>query len=715
MPLIKLNKDGNEPLGEWVQESEAGPGDGGPNWVVRRFQDISRLVSDWIWETDTNLALTFVSQRIMDTLGYHPLELKGRSLESLGDFLTNDQKPLDMQWNKPFRNLLFAVKTKDGEQRFHLLSGVRVYDSKTGDFNGFRGTARDITQQLLAEENLKKSEERYRTLFNKSPVMACSTTPDGSIVSVSDYWLEVLGYNKADVIGEPIERFMIRQLQDDESVHSVKPDIRPVLPCKFIKKDRETLDGLLYTSSIADPDGDVIEELSVLIDVSERKKFEESLQHHANFDLLTDLPNRDLAMDRLGQAIVRARREKLMTAVMLVDIDNFKKINDLLGHPAGDELLVRIAEHLRESIRDGDTVARLGGDEFLVVLPDLKTVGYCETIAQKLLERCARPFVIDGLEVAVTVSIGIGLYPGDARDSATLLRSADAAMHRSKAKGKNTFHFFSPDTDSHAHEHLLLENQLRKALARDELVLHYQPVVRPDTGELIGMEALVRWQHPTLGRIAPAQFIPLAEDNGLISSIGQWIMRTACRDTMQIRDALQKDLCVAVNVSPLQFTSTRPKLVDVVRDTLAETGLPAKCLELEITESVIMSDIPENAVVLNALNVLGVHLAIDDFGTGYSSLSYLKKFPFDTLKIDRMFVRDIDRDPQDNALANAIIAMAHALDLKVIGEGVETQGQLEFLSNLDCDYIQGFHFSHPLEKTAFVDFARKNQKALDTD
>lgn len=711
MPLIKFNNgEGEEPK----PENEAGAdndANSGSNWVVRRFQDISRLVSDWIWETDTNRTLTFVSQRVMETLGYHPLELRGRTIDSLGTFLDADHNPLDMQWKKPFRNVLFAVETNSGETRFHLLSGVRVYDPRTGDLKGFRGTARDITSQLLTEESLKKSEDRYRTLFNKSPVMACSTTPEGAIVSVSDYWLEVLGYDEPDVVGKPIERFMIRQNHDDEAIHAVKPDSRPVQPCKFIKKDRETLDGLLYTSSISDENGGVVEELSVLIDVSERKKFEESLQHHANFDLLTDLPNRDLAMDRLGQSIVRARREKMLTAVMLVDIDNFKKINDILGHPAGDELIVRIGEHLRESVRDGDTVARLGGDEFLIILPDLKTVGYCETIAHKLLERCAHPFEIEKHEVAVTVSIGISLFPSDARDTVTLLRSADAAMHRSKAKGKNTFHFFSPDIDGTAHENLLLENQLRKALARNELVLHYQPVVQSGTGELIGMEALVRWEHPTIGRISPAQFIPLAEDNGLISTIGRWILRTACKDAMQIRKTLGKDLRIAVNVSPLQFTSTRPKLIDVVSEALDESGLPPKCLELEITENVIMSDIPENAIVLNALSKLGVHLAIDDFGTGYSSLSYLKKFPFDTLKIDRMFVRDIDVDPQDNALANAIIAMAHALDLKVVGEGVETTRQLEFLKKLDCDLIQGFHYSQPLEKSAFMDFARKSLSA----
>jgi len=707
MPLIKLNKGEEDDIEDSSEKSEGAKGDGAPSWAVRRFQDISRLVSDWIWETDTNLALVFVSQRVMETLGYHPLELKGQSLESIGIFLTNDQQPLKMQWNKPFRNVLFAVQNSEGETRFHLLSGVRVYDSKTGDFKGFRGTARDITQQMQAEESLRKSEDRYRTLFNRSPVMACSTTPEGAIVSVSDYWLEMLGYRADDVIGEPIDRFMIRQKKDDDTIRSVQPDTRPVQSCKFIKKDRETLDGLLYTSSILDEDGSVIEELSVLIDVSERKKFEESLQHHANFDLLTDLPNRDLAMDRLGQSIVRARREKMMTAVMLVDIDNFKKINDILGLAAGDELLVRVGEHLRESVRDGDTIARLGGDEFLVILPDLKTVSYCETIAQKILERCSHPFLINGHEVAVTVSIGIGLFPGDARDSSTLLRSADAAMHRSKAKGKNTFHFFSPDIDGHAQEHLLLENQLRKALPNNELVLHYQPVVRPGSDELIGMEALVRWEHPTLGRISPAQFIPLAEDNGMISTIGRWILRTACQEAVQMRETLQNDLTIAVNVSPLQFTSTRPKLLDLVRDTLEETGLPPHCLELEITENVIMSDIPENAVMLNALNEMGVKLSIDDFGTGYSSLSYLKKFPFATLKIDRMFVRDIDRDPQDRALANAIIAMAHALDLKVIGEGVETLGQLEFLQDLDCDLIQGFHYSKPLDKEGFLAYARK--------
>lgn len=431
-----------------------------------------------------------------------------------------------------------------------------------------------------------------------------------------------------------------------------------------------------------------------------RKQAEERIRHLAHYDELTGLPNRSMFSQRLAHAIAQARRSSTQLAVLFIDLDRFKNINDTLGHAAGDTVLKEVAERLRGCLRETDTVGRLSGDEFVVMLEEMPQSMHCAEVAKKILAAVARPFLLDLQEYHLTASVGISTYPTDSEGLQGLLKNADVAMYRAKELGKNNFQFYSTQMNIHNLERLALESGLRRALERDEFVLHYQPKIDIRSGEIIGMEALVRWQHPTKGLIAPMQFIPLAEETGLIVPIGQWVLKTACARNKSWQEQGLPPLCIAVNLSARQFTHEN-LLQDVAR-VLSETGLEAAFLELEITESMVMND-PEEAIeLLHKMKAMGVTIAIDDFGTGYSSLSYLKRFPIDSVKIDRTFIKDLPLDGDDAAITQAIIAMAHGLKLKVIAEGAETGEQLNFLRTHKCDEMQGYYFSKPLPESEFI-------------
>ena len=431
-----------------------------------------------------------------------------------------------------------------------------------------------------------------------------------------------------------------------------------------------------------------------------RKQAEERIRHLAHYDELTGLANRSMFSQRLSHALAQARRNGMQLAVLFIDLDRFKNINDTLGHEAGDSVLKEVAERLQGCLRESDTVGRLGGDEFVVLLEGIPQSMHCAEVAQKILTAVARPFALDTQEFHLTASIGISTYPADSEDVQSLLKNADIAMYRAKELGKNNFQFYSAQMNIHTLERLALESSLRGALERNEFLLHYQPKVDIRSGRIIGMEALVRWQHPTKGLIPPMQFIPLAEETGLIVPIGEWVLRTACARNKSWQEQGLPPLRIAVNLSARQFTHEN-LLQDVAR-VLNETGLDAAFLELEITESMVMHD-PEHAIeLLNKLKAMGISISIDDFGTGYSSLSYLKRFPIDSVKIDRSFIRDLPLDGDDAAITQAIIAMAHGLKLKVIAEGVETGEQLSFLRAHKCDEMQGYYFSKPLPEHEFI-------------
>ena len=444
-------------------------------------------------------------------------------------------------------------------------------------------------------------------------------------------------------------------------------------------------------------------------DISIRKRYEHQLLRQANYDILTGLPNRMLALDRLKQALAQARRDKLLVGLMFLDLDNFKHINDTMGHDNGDSLLIEASRRISSCIRGSSTVARLGGDEFLVILPSINTPEAAEHIAERILQTFSLPYTLENQEVFVSTSIGIAIYPSDSHDGTALLQHADAAMYQAKEKGKSAYQRFLPEMKQHSNDRLQIESQLRRALELNELEVYYQPIVESATGDIVGAEALLRWNNASMGVIPPDKFIPLAEESGLIISIGDWVLDTACKQMKQWQIDTGLDLTIAVNVSPRQFRDGN--FVDSVKNILSRYNLTPHFLELEITERLILDDSIETSDIFESLDEMGVKLSIDDFGTGYSALGYLKSYPFDTLKIDKSFVQDVIEEKEDAALVTAIITMAHSLGLKVIAEGVEEASQLEFLNSRECDYAQGYYFNRPVPAADFAKWVQDNNKA----
>ncbi|MBI5612436.1 MAG: EAL domain-containing protein [Gammaproteobacteria bacterium] len=443
-------------------------------------------------------------------------------------------------------------------------------------------------------------------------------------------------------------------------------------------------------------------------EIGERKSAEQRLGHLAHHDILTGLPNRILFNDRLSQALIEATRHEHLAAVLFLDLDRFKTINDTLGHEAGNQLLKAVAGRLSDCLRAGDTVARLGGDEFALVLPDITHVDHVSRIAEKIQGSFGRPFHIGGRDLFVTASMGITLYPFDDNNVDGLLKNADIAMYRAKEQGRNNYQYYTAEMNAKALEHLTMENQLRHALERNELLLHYQPQVDLMSGEICGVEAMLRWQHPEHGLVRPDQFIPLAEETGLIVPIGEWVLGAACAQNRAWRAAGLKPVTIAVNLSPRQFI--QQDFSGTVRRLLADSGLESGCLELELTENIMMQHAQTTTAALRELSALGVRFAIDDFGTGYSSLNYLKRLPIHSIKIGPSFMRDVATSAADAALVAAIIALAHSINVKVVAEGVETQEQLVFLRAHRCDAMQGFYFSQAVPAAEFARLLREGRR-----
>jgi diguanylate cyclase (GGDEF)-like protein/PAS domain S-box-containing protein len=534
------------------------------------------------------------------------------------------------------------------------------------------------------------------------------TDPDGIITYVNPAFEKTTGYTRHEAIGRKPN--LVKSGQHDQDFYRrLWGAIRQGEPYRAVFINRRKSGELYYeektVTPLKDAQGRITHYVSTGKDVTEYRQAMEHVNYLANYDTLTGLPNRVLLQNRLHEALLEADRNNRLVAVMFLDLDHFKIINDTLGHDVGDALLKAVAERLTAGVRHGDTISRLGGDEFTIVLTNVAHVDDVARVARKIIESFTSPFEIDGRELFISPSIGITLYPLD-DNIENVLRNADAAMYHAKEMGRNTFQFYTAELNRRTAKRLALETALRYAVERRELQLHYQPQVSLKTGKITGMEALLRWQHPEMGLVPPLEFIPLAEESGLIVPIGEWVLRTACAQARAWHDAGFRGLQVAVNLSGRQFQ--HHDLAKLVKRVLKETGLDPRQLDLELTENLLIHNTNAIMDTMEKLHVLGVSFSMDDFGTGYSSLSYLKRFPIDTLKIDRSFVRDIPRDPDDAAIAQAVIAIAHSLGIKVIAEGAETAKQLAFLRTHQCDGVQGYLFSKPVTARTMTRLLQKD-------
>ncbi|WP_371324498.1 EAL domain-containing protein [Dechloromonas sp. ZY10] len=559
----------------------------------------------------------------------------------------------------------------------------------------------DISERRASAER----EQLAQKVFTHTPAGIVVTDEAHRIVSINPAMMQMTGYATYELVGHDI--FGLIALSADESSEHLREQVglRGLWSgeADIARKGGDEFPAGIRVSRVDDPHtGNPTHHIWILADITERKAVEERMRHIAQHDPLTGLPNRMALAIRLAQLLPEARRYERRLAMMFLDLDRFKIINDTLGHPVGDELLREVACRLSNIIRETDFVARLGGDEFVILLPEISTPADSALVASKIIAALATPVQVDTHELHTSPSIGISIFPDDGPDADSLLKNADTAMYHAKAAGRNNYQFYAAEMNQAASERMDIERKLRHAIARNEFAIAYQPQFAGDSGRPTGVEALLRWHHPSDGMISPARFIPVAEEMGLIVEIGEWVMRNACREMKHWLDAGLQPMRVAVNVSARQLR--RRDFCESVAGALAESGLPAELLELEITESSVMEN-PEEAIeILQRLRRMGVTLAVDDFGTGYSSLAYLKRFPIDHLKIDRSFVADIEHDLNDRAIAFGTIALAHSLGLNVIAEGVETADQLELLRSNGCDEVQGYLFSKPLTSAAAFAF-----------
>ena len=571
------------------------------------------------------------------------------------------------------------------------------------------------TELLMANSQLQRAEEKYRAIFEDAVVGIFQITPQGRPLSVNRALAEMHGYDSPEQFLAEVSDVGSQLFVDPSRMPEIQhmlasSDLVRGAEVEIYRRDKTKKWAMVNIRAIRDDEGNMLLQEGTVEDISDRKAAEERVQFLAYYDALTGLPNRLLLHDRLANALANARRRDEKVALLFLDLDRFKIINDSLGHSIGDLLLQEVAERLKRWARAQDTVARIGGDEFIILLSGLKDIPDAAIAAERIMEAMTAEFVVQGHSFNVSSSIGISIYPAHGADGESLIKNADAAMYCAKDSGRNNFRFFTEDMNAQVVERLTLENCLRLALERQELSLVYQPQMDILTGNIIGLEALLRWENPDLGVISPDKFIRVAENTGLILPIGEWVLRTACTQARKWQDEGLPALPVAVNVSAVQFRQDGFR--DLISKVLLQTGLASQYLELELTESLLLSNADVMFSVLRELKQMGLKLAIDDFGTGYSSLSYLRQFPVSKLKIDRSFVRDVAVNADAAAIATAIISMAKSLNLRVIAEGVENDAQMAFLRAQHCDEIQGYYFSRPLTVDSVADALRLSASRL---
>ena len=646
----------------------------------------------WVYDYET-LSFIAVNDAAVQHYGYGKDEFLRMTIE---DIRPPEDVPL-------LRSALDARRDRNAPRVFrHRKRNGEVFDAEVTSFEFISAGRRsrlviavDVTERRRAEERLRESEERYRLLFERNLAGVYRSTLDGRILDGNDAIARIFGYRDRDDFlaqtayslyysSEERNRLMA-QVKENGAVSNVEVRMR-----------RRDGTPVWVIENMTLLDGGVLE--GTIVDITDRKTAQEQMEYQAYHDALTGLPNRLLFKDRIDIALAHAKRHRTAAAVMFLDLDQFKLVNDSLGHTVGDALLQEVATRLVLSIRADDTVARMGGDEFTVLLTDVKDPGAAAVVAQKLLDAVSQPMLIEGHELYVTTSLGIARSPEDGGDAETLLKRADGAMYRAKEAGRNNFQFATDAAPESTSERLLIERSLHHAFEREEFVVHYQPMTNLLTGNVVGAEALIRWNHPERGMTSPDDFIPIAEECGLILPIGEWVLRTAVKQ-MKAWHAEHGPLRVAVNLSARQFQQR--DLTAMIETILTENDYPAELLDIEITESTAMQNADVSLAVMKRLRSMGVRISIDDFGTGYSSLSYLKRFPIDTVKIDQNFVRDLSDSTNDGAIITAVISMARALNLRVVAEGVETEAQLAFLRRENCEVVQGFLHSRPVSAAEF--------------
>ncbi len=666
-----------------------------------KFRQLAETTEAIFWEYDiVHDRWSYIAPQVTRMLSYAPEEWTNFQ------FWTDHLHEADREWAPGY----CLLQTQHGkahtfDYRFIKKDGETVWlrDFVSVEMEGqhpvrMRGLMIDITERKTTELELQK----LSLAVKQSPAAVVITNLQGAIEYINPKFTRITGYTLDEVRGRNP-----RILQSGNMPPEVYKNLWETISLgqewhgelENKRKDGSLFWELASISPVRDKTGNITHFIGVKEDITERKRYEERLRHMATHDELTGLANRALLQERLAQSLVRVYGSNRQVAVLLLDLDRFKVINDSLGHDFGDKLLGAVAKRLSEVVRTGDIIARLGGDEFVVLLPEVDETSTAALVANKLLQRLAAPFIIDGREIIVTASMGICLSSPKNDDGPTLIRNADIAMYRAKSAGNN-FAFYSPEMNRQIIETMELESALRLALEREEFCLYYQPKVDLASNRITGCEALIRWQHPTWGMVSPVDFIPLAEETGLIVDIGNWVLTEACRQAKAWQAAGLPPLIVAVNLSARQFR--KDDLAQSVKVVLDQTGLDPCLLDLELTESMIMDDAVGAVRTMQDLKQLGVFLSLDDFGTGYSSLNYLRRFPVDTLKIDRSFIGDVANDPSCASVTTSIIAIAHNLKLNTVAEGVESREQLAFLAGCGCDSYQGFVFSKPLPAPQFA-------------